>query len=253
MGIRDHLRKNLSYNDALVVLELIQRSLSCPDENSFRALIDDIRLLIPFDFAVCGTAHFAGGGAIDAFDIVNINYPAEWLAIYLAKGYHRVDPVIREHLGSFALQYWGDSFRKWTAPEDFLSSASDFGLVHGYSHGARGPGGQGSIFSFSGKKLSRREGRTEAVISVLVPHLHNALNRIGKAPETVTMPSISPREREVLNWLKGGKTNADIGTIMGISENTVKYHLKSIMQKLDTASRAQTVAVATARGIIDLE
>lgn len=41
MGIRDHLRKNLSYSDSPVVLELIQRSLSWPDENSFRALIDD--------------------------------------------------------------------------------------------------------------------------------------------------------------------------------------------------------------------
>ncbi len=250
MGTKDHLRKLLSHNDALHVLELIQRSLSCKDEDSFRGIMEDLRLLIPFDMAICGTAHIAKGGIIDAIDIININYPAEWLTLYLARGYHRVDPVIREHFGSFSLQYWDDSFRKWDAPKDFVQGAFDFGLVHGYSHGERGPGSHGSIFSFSGRKLPR-ERRTEAIISILVPHLHNAISRIGKAPETVGIPLISRRERDVLKWLQSGKTNAEIGAILGISENTVKYHLKSIMEKLDTGTRAQTVAVAMAEGIID--
>lgn len=223
------------------------------DENSFRGVMEDILLLIPFDFAICGTAHLAKGGAIDAIDIINFNYPAEWLALYLAKGYHKVDPVILEHFVSFALQYWDDSYGKWNAPRDFLQGAFDFGLVPGYSHGARGTGGShGSILYFSEKKLSR-EGRTVAILSILVPHLHNAVNRIGKASEIVRIPFISPRELDVFNWLQSGKTNSEMGAILGVSENIVKYHLKTIMQKLDTGTRAQTVAVAMAKGIIDLE
>jgi DNA-binding CsgD family transcriptional regulator len=236
-------RKVLSHSDALTLLELIRRTLTC----------DDFRSLVPFDYAICGTAHIRKDGGIDAADIVNISYPAEWLALYVARRYYRVDPVIMENFESFAVQYWDDSFTKWGPPKDFLQGACDFGLGRGYSHGLRGPGiSHGSIFSFSGKAICR-ESRTEVILMNLVPHLHNALNRISRVPEIVSMPSISIRERDILNWVRSGKTNSEIGAILGISENTVKYHLKAIMQKLDASTRAQAVAVAMAKGAIELE
>jgi DNA-binding CsgD family transcriptional regulator len=248
-----NFRKVLSHNDALTLLELIERALTCADESSLRGIIDGLRSLVPFDYAICGTAHIKKAGAIDAADIVNISYPAEWLALYVARGYYKVDPVIKENFGSFTLQYWDDSFRRWEPPKDFLQGASDFGLVRGYSHGLKGPdNSHGSIFSFSGKAILR-ESRTEVILSHLVPHLHNAINRVSRAPEVIVMSSISPRERDVLKWVRSGKTNAEIGAIIGISENTVKYHLKAIMQKLDTGTRAQAVAVALAKGIIEME
>ncbi len=98
-----------------------------------------------------------------------------------------------------------------------------------------------------------RDRRTEVILAHLVPHLHTVLTSLDKSKETGKLPFISPREREVLNWLQSGKTNFEIGAILGISENTVKYHLKAIMQKLDTGTRAQTVAVAFAKGIIDVK
>ncbi len=56
--------------------------------------------------------------------------------------------------------------------------------------------------------------------------------------------SLSPREREVLKWLRLGKTSWDISVIMRISERTVNYHVNNIMKKLDVTNRLQAVSEA---------
>lgn len=48
---------------------------------------------------------------------------------------------------------------------------------------------------------------------------------------------LTPREADVLLWVAQGKTNGDIGIILGLSEKTVKQHLGSIFQKLGVESR----------------
>ncbi len=55
---------------------------------------------------------------------------------------------------------------------------------------------------------------------------------------------LSPREKEVLKWLKMGKTSWDIAQILRISERTVNYHVGNIMKKLGVVSRMQAVSVA---------
>jgi len=49
---------------------------------------------------------------------------------------------------------------------------------------------------------------------------------------------LTPRVAEVLLWVAQGKTNADIGTILGISESTVKKHLLEIFEKLGVETRS---------------
>jgi DNA-binding CsgD family transcriptional regulator len=56
--------------------------------------------------------------------------------------------------------------------------------------------------------------------------------------------SLSTREREVLKWLKLGKTSWDISVILRISERTVNYHVSNIMKKLDVTNRLQAVLEA---------
>lgn len=48
---------------------------------------------------------------------------------------------------------------------------------------------------------------------------------------------LTPREAEVLLWVAQGKTNADAGTILGMSEKTVKIHLGHIFEKLGVETR----------------
>jgi DNA-binding NarL/FixJ family response regulator len=64
---------------------------------------------------------------------------------------------------------------------------------------------------------------------------------------------LSLREKEVLNWLKRGKSSWDIANILHISERTVNYHVTNVMQKLNAVSRTQAVAVALEHKLINAE
>jgi len=61
---------------------------------------------------------------------------------------------------------------------------------------------------------------------------------------------MSPREREVLELLTRGAVNKEIAAALRISENTVKNHLKSIMDKLHAENRVQVVAYALRKGLV---
>jgi len=63
---------------------------------------------------------------------------------------------------------------------------------------------------------------------------------------------LTPREIEVLRRLGGGNRNRDIAEQLFISEETVKVHIKHIMEKLGASDRTQAVAIAVRRGIIQL-
>jgi DNA-binding CsgD family transcriptional regulator len=57
-------------------------------------------------------------------------------------------------------------------------------------------------------------------------------------------PPLTPREREVLRWLAGGKTDRDIGDILAISRRTVHKHLQRIYEKLGVETRTAAVVRA---------
>lgn len=65
-----------------------------------------------------------------------------------------------------------------------------------------------------------------------------------------SVEALTPRELEVLQALAGGLTNRAIARRLGVSENTVKFHVSSILTKLDAASRAEAVALAARRGLL---
>jgi DNA-binding NarL/FixJ family response regulator len=64
--------------------------------------------------------------------------------------------------------------------------------------------------------------------------------------------TITAREVEVLEHIAGGNRNRDIAEKLFISEETVKVHIKHIMEKLGASDRTQAVAIALRRGIIHL-
>lgn len=65
------------------------------------------------------------------------------------------------------------------------------------------------------------------------------------APSRLTNAALTPRETEVLSWLAKGKTNRDIGDILGMSHRTVNKHLEHVFEKLGVETRAAAAALAT--------
>ena len=68
--------------------------------------------------------------------------------------------------------------------------------------------------------------------------------------EHMSDESLTPREIEVLRKVSGGNRNRDIADSLFISEETVKVHVKHIMDKLGARDRTQAIAIAVRRGII---
>jgi DNA-binding NarL/FixJ family response regulator len=64
--------------------------------------------------------------------------------------------------------------------------------------------------------------------------------------------ALSKREVDVLQKIAGGNRNGDIAALLFISEETVKGHVKHIMEKLGASDRTEAVAIGIRRGIIHL-
>lgn len=71
----------------------------------------------------------------------------------------------------------------------------------------------------------------------------------AKLAERIQSPQLSERECEVLRLLTQGKSNQEIGTALGITEGTVKFHLNKILPKLGVSDQTAAVIAAFRRGI----
>ena len=77
------------------------------------------------------------------------------------------------------------------------------------------------------------------------------ISLMGKIMETVATP-LSPRETEILKYIAEGKPKKQTPHILRISEQTIKNHISSILQKLDANDRTHAVVLAIRQGWISL-
>jgi transcriptional regulator EpsA len=123
----------------------------------------------------------------------------------------------------------------------------DSALVHGTGQTSAGA----SVFVLFG--LPMRPGPRHAYfLELLLPYLHLALERLpahlsvledevrrrGALPKR----ALSERETEIVGWLREGKSNGEMGQILGISGLTVKNHLQRIYRALGVSNRAHALA-----------
>lgn len=102
--------------------------------------------------------------------------------------------------------------------------------------------------SWQGENVSRESRQMlEGRLSVLGSERATTDRVLRRAPFPLT-----PRERQVLDEIKEGKSNRMVARLLGISERTVKVHLHSIFIKLDAASRTEAVIEGIRSGCISL-
>jgi DNA-binding NarL/FixJ family response regulator len=96
---------------------------------------------------------------------------------------------------------------------------------------------------------------TSQGLLVLDPQLGptwSALVPAAQSEEIGGEDALTDREREVLSLIALGLPNKNIGTRLGISEHTVKFHVGSILSKLGAGSRTEAVTRAARRGLLAL-
>lgn len=91
----------------------------------------------------------------------------------------------------------------------------------------------------------------QQLLDGLTPYLSAAIGRLsanavvakaqGKQSEPIVLTT---REKEILQWVAVGKSCGETGSILGVTERTVKFHLQNVYRKLAVVNRAQAVTVA---------
>jgi DNA-binding CsgD family transcriptional regulator len=248
------LRSSLTGNDAIRLLELIGLCLSCHSEEDFISIFPKIGELFPFDFAIAVLGGLDKSHGVVPVHTVNISFPGEWISEYQLKKYHQEDSIVLESFRSFDVQTWSVARKNLFRKKEITSLGMDFGMRECCTHGSKPMAGRnhGSMFCFS-SAVMKCTSRHRAVLDVLTPHLHMVLSDIyRKNPHLNRSMVLSAREKEVLEWLKQGKSSWEIAAILKISERTVNFHVGNIIQKLGVVNRAQAVAVAARSGLIDI-
>lgn len=82
-------------------------------------------------------------------------------------------------------------------------------------------------------------------------HLARESSPVAAPSRQNLLRELSEREIEVLRYVADGKSNKEVAETLVISEKTVKAHLRSIFRKLEVGDRAQAVAQAMRKGLVE--
>jgi DNA-binding NarL/FixJ family response regulator len=74
----------------------------------------------------------------------------------------------------------------------------------------------------------------------------------SRLTERMARSNLTPREHEVLHLVAKGLTNKQIGLAIGISDNTARNHVNSIIEKLEVSDRTEAATIAMRQGLISL-
>jgi len=189
--------------------------------------------------------------------LLSVTYSAEWQKHYAQSGYVDIDPIVRSGLGGILPIDWADIDRGDPIIRKFFGEAQELDVgANGLSIPIRGRHGEFALFTVTSNEdvAEWRSMQRELMRDLMVVawNFHAAaLRACGEVaePSAVHMPL---REASCLRWKALGKTDEEIGRILGISPHTVRFHLESARARLNTANTTHTVAKALSLGLINM-
>lgn len=250
---------HLSHADLLLTLGACQQLLACTKAN----FSDFFASFMADNFPPCLSllARFClptKNSPAKPIDFINISFPQSWIQEYTQNDYFSSDPVKQNLMTAPSPGFciWQDAIQKGSLDhvgDYYQTRLREYHLLKSASFCAKTPENSVlNVFALSSKAISN-DFRCQTILLFLMPHFEQAFNReaIGNKnnkPDNF----LTNREIDVLSWAVYGKTNGTIATLLNISERTVKFHIKNIMEKLNASNRAQAVAIALQNGIISL-
>jgi LuxR family quorum-sensing system transcriptional regulator CciR len=181
------------------------------------------------------------------------NYPPRWVEAYAHGGLHRLDPAQRlasSRPGSFA---WHDLPALSGLETRMMDAAQAAGLGDGFTVPLHAPGERAASCSFAtaaGEPLPERA----LLAAELLAHVAFAVLFDLLHPErTAFPPRLSARQVDCVTLMAQGKTDWEIGAILGLGEETVTSYLKAARQRFGVARRTQLAIAAVSCGLIGFD
>ncbi|HCK83076.1 MAG TPA: hypothetical protein DHW63_00695 [Hyphomonadaceae bacterium] len=94
--------------------------------------------------------------------------------------------------------------------------------------------------------------RLRAAAQILAAYFSIAVRRMMAPSVSGKTVALSRRQRECLQWVRAGKSDWEIGEILGISEHTVSEHIEAARKKLGVRTRTQAVIEAISRKLVSI-
>jgi DNA-binding CsgD family transcriptional regulator len=182
------------------------------------------------------------------------NWPKGWATLSDQNGFGATSFVIAEARKRMTPFTWREIMTARPlspAEREVLDRARTWGWNNGFVLPVHGPGGYFAIISMASPErdldLSPERLAYLHMIAVLAHERCRVLS--GAAFPDSPADKMSSRELECLRWVANGKTDAEIGEILSISEATVKFHVNGARRKLGARNRAQATARLVLSGL----
>lgn len=180
------------------------------------------------------------------------NYPVGWQDQYISENYLKTDPTVLHGCRTQTPIIWDDAV--FVSARKLWEDAQSFGLRVGWAQSSLDATGTGGMLTLSRScdVLTQSELNSQEIkLRWLTIISHQSLSRIfiSKIGEQ-TQPALTAREIEVLKWTADGKTSSEISDILAVSENTVNFHIKNAVGKLQTANKTAAVVRAAMLGLL---
>lgn len=237
----------LSKKEQTTLLDIIYSCVNCNNVEDIDTITNKFSNLLQAGNIVFLNSQLAFSQSPQSIKELNISYPEEWTDIYRSQKFVQIDPITKNLTPG--LTYWKDLFSAFPPDKTFINQAKTYGVNNGFSHILIHPQNFG-LMSIADKHLKNTR-RSQLIIEHAAPHFHQLVSRLIHKPQLpINLPRISTRERDILLWAAEGKTNWEIGKIIGLSRATVKDYMAAISVKLNTTNRAHAVAIAFQLGLI---
>ena len=175
------------------------------------------------------------------------NWPSEWMARYTASVLSS-DPLVGEARRRMASFTWSELKEAGGLSPDMIA-AFEAGTEAGWSDGLavpiHGPAGYVALVSFAGSEL-RLGAPDRAMLRAVAHAAHDRSREIARPPSTTAL--LTRRETEVMRWVACGKSDWQIGRILGIAESTAHFHVERAKRKLGVQARREAVAALVVDG-----
>ncbi|MDA8138628.1 MAG: LuxR C-terminal-related transcriptional regulator [Desulfobacteraceae bacterium] len=246
------LEKYLSKRDLAALLFLSHRSLRCHSEAELKKLVLDLRGLLEFENAVCAQAKIP-----DAFldpkvpvDVLDVSYPTGYMDLYFENCFHLTDAVLCTFLTHLSPVNWLSLDRQYNYNYPAAVLALDYNMRDGWAYGMVNPRTSDCTAFFMGGPTAETSIRSIKILEYIIPFFSQAYTRVLKKDALPKM-ELSAIEREVLHWIKEGKSSWEISMILKCSKRCVDFHTNNIKSKLNAVTRPQAVAIGLQSGLID--
>jgi len=234
-------------------LQRYEQVSQAADLTSFRQGLIDFANDLDFGLVVGLLAiEHRGPGAKTEYHAVG-NTPDAFLEIQKDNSYARRDPVHQRLMNLTKPLIYDQAFYVEAGAGELWEMYAPFGYRTGVAVGVQMPGYRRLLLGVDREDPLPKDpiklNRMIADLQLLAVHAQDAAGRllVPKRPTPVELPS---RQLEILKLTMEGKSAWVVGSLLGISENTVNYHMKQLFKSLDVSTKHQAVLKAMELGII---